>query len=166
MEDEIAEYESSDALNKKKIKSYGSLILCLKYLREGNQSSALYQFEKVKKKRLSGDALDVYEEVAAELLEKKLSELYSSGNSALSSRNYQGAIYYFEEAAQIDEEYNSGQLLYNLAQSYRLNDDLEEALETYQKVVDLFPNSRVAGYSSTYISSIERQLDTEEGDED
>ena len=49
----------------------------------------------------------------------------------------------------------NGEALYNLAQSYNRSGDTDKAVETYKKVIELFPNTEKARKSENYIKELE-----------
>ena len=62
----------------------------------------------------------------------------------------------------MDEQYDNGNALYNLAQAYRKTENWEKAIECYSKVVDLFPGSTIAYNASRYVTQIEQILDAQQ----
>lgn len=63
---------------------------------------------------------------------------YSEASEYFRHEEYPAAIGSFEKAVYYDETHTDA--LYFLARAYHANGNLEEAIETYQKVLELFPN--------------------------
>lgn len=84
---------------------------------------------------------DVGEEIAAGLME--------SGSLALNQNDYTTAIDDLEKAWHFNKE--DSRILYQLAQAYRLSEDLEKAKETYEQVITLFPESEDARKAQEYL---------------
>ena len=66
---------------------------------------------------------------------------FSSGTEALASEDYETAIEDLGKVVRMDQSYNSGQAVYNLAQAYQGNGDNENALTYYQMIIENFANS-------------------------
>ena len=66
---------------------------------------------------------------------------FSSGTEALASEDYETAIEDLGKVVRMDQSYNSGQAVYNLAQAYQGNGDNENALTYYQMIIENFADS-------------------------
>lgn len=64
---------------------------------------------------------------------------YNEAYEYFRQEEYPAAVESFERAVYYDETHTDA--LYYLARAYHANGDLEEAIETYQKVLELFPDS-------------------------
>ncbi|MBR1692193.1 MAG: tetratricopeptide repeat protein [Lachnospiraceae bacterium] len=102
------------------------------------------------------EASAAYKEVYQLILDgvgKELAdELVQAGNLALNQNDYTTAIENFEKAWRLEKE--DGQILYQLAQAYRLSEDDEKAKETYEQVVELFPDSNYARNAQEYLDEL------------
>lgn len=78
---------------------------------------------------------------------------YNIGYEAFRTEEYDTAIENLEKAFKYDA--TNGEALYNLAQSYNRSGDTDKAVETYKKVIDLFPNTEKARKSENYIKELE-----------
>lgn len=162
LQEQIAEYESADANDATTRDAYNYLAVCLNALVDDDDDAALEAYEKISGDLLEDEAAEIYETIGEELNEERLSELFSSGKSAISSKDYDEAITDLKEAVEIDETYKDGQLLYYLAQAYRLNGDTDLAITTYERVVELFEDTTVANNAQTYIDSLSEETEEEE----
>lgn len=154
LKDQIAAYESADARDDDRMAAYWGLAQYYMYKASGEDEKALAVFEQIDPDILTGDAAIAYKALAEEIMSEKLAEYWSVGSKAFSAKKYSTAIENFEKAVEIDEEYQNGQLLYNLASAYRLNGDTDKAVSAYQRVVELFANTNIAKYSKNYIESL------------
>ena len=102
---------------------------------------------------LNEEAAEIYNFINAEVNAEYLSTLYSGAIQAYNKRNYEEAIGNLEIVVELDENYESGNALYYLAQSYRRNDDLESARIYYQKVADLYPGTERASIAQNYLET-------------
>ena len=78
---------------------------------------------------------------------------YNTGYEAFRTEEYDTAIENLEKAFKYDA--TNGEALYNLAQSYNRSGDTDKAVETYKKVIELFPNTEKARKSENYIKDLE-----------
>ena len=78
---------------------------------------------------------------------------YNTGYEAFRTEEYDTAIENLEKAFKYDA--TNGEALYNLAQSYNRSGDTDKAVETYKKVIELFPNTEKARKSENYIMELE-----------
>lgn len=91
-----------------------------------------------------------------------LTSTYSEGMSAYNSNKNAEAIELLAKVVAMDEQYDNGNALYNLAQAYRKTEDWEHALECYSKVVTLFPNGTLAYNAGRYVTQIEQTLESQQ----
>jgi len=85
----------------------------------------------------------------------KARALHAEGMSAYRAGRFEVAVRKFE-AANVEDP--SPELLYHLAQAYRLKGDHRAALELYQKYVDLAPNGAAAADSRRQIEVLIDEL--------
>lgn len=77
---------------------------------------------------------------------------YNVGYDAYRSEDYDTAIKNLERAYSYDP--TNGEALYNLGNSYNKKGNLDKAVEIYEQVVELFPNTAKARKSQNYIKEI------------
>jgi tetratricopeptide (TPR) repeat protein len=54
----------------------------------------------------------------------------------------------------VEYDATNGEALYNLGNAYYKSENLQDALEIYEQVVELFPNTEKARKSQSYIKEI------------
>ena len=91
-----------------------------------------------------------------------LTTAYEEGMSAYNSYRNEEAIALLSKVVAMDEQYDNGNALYNLAQAYRKTEDWVNAKESYSTVVDLFPGSTLAYNAARYVTQIEQTLAAQE----
>ena len=91
-----------------------------------------------------------------------LTTAYAEGMKAYNSYKNEEAIEQLSKVVAMDEQYENGNALYNLAQAYRKTEDWEKAQECYSKVVELFPNSSLAYNAKRYVAQMEQMLASQE----
>lgn len=103
---------------------------------------------------LSESAKTIYNEVNVKANEQYLVSVYEKGSSAYDNRNYEEAVTELEKVVQIDEDYEDGNAIYYLAQSYRKLEDTENAKKYYQRMVELHPGTERARTSQSYLDEM------------
>ncbi|MDE6619220.1 MAG: tetratricopeptide repeat protein [Lachnospiraceae bacterium] len=77
---------------------------------------------------------------------------YDLGYAAFRAEEYDTAIENLARAYSYDA--TNGEALYNLGNSYNKKGDLDKAVEIYEQVIELFPNTEKARRSQNYIKEI------------
>lgn len=77
---------------------------------------------------------------------------YNKGMEQYNAENYDDAITYLLRAYEYNNQ--NGEALYNLANSYRLNEQSAEAVEMYKKVTENFAGTEKARRSKQYIDEL------------
>ncbi len=77
---------------------------------------------------------------------------YSEGNDAYRSEDYGIAIENYTKAVYYDP--SNGDAIYSLANAYRRNEDNENAIVTYDKIMELFPDTDWARKAKQYRDSL------------
>ncbi|MBE5872145.1 MAG: tetratricopeptide repeat protein [Lachnospiraceae bacterium] len=102
---------------------------------------------------VQNEASEAYKHLYYGLMEKVgtqiAGKLYEAGVEALHQSDYTTAIEKLEKAWFFDQ--TNGESLYQLAQAYRMSDNEEKAKETYEKVVELFPDSTISKNAQEYL---------------
>lgn len=78
---------------------------------------------------------------------------YNTGYEAFRTEDYDTAITNLEKAFYYDPD--NGEALYNLANAYYRKGDTKQAVEYYQMVAELFPNTEKARKAENYIKEIQ-----------
>jgi len=79
-------------------------------------------------------------------------ECYNVGYEAFRTEDYDTAVTNLSRA--YDYNPRNGEALYNLGNAYNKKGDTEKAVEIYEQVIELFPNTEKARKSDTYIKEI------------
>ena len=94
----------------------------------------------------------LYTVLQQEVEPKLAAQYYAEGSQAYNAADYPTAIEKLSNAVAYNE--TEVEPLYLLAQSYRKSGDKENAITTYKKVVELFPNTERAGRSQDFIRQL------------
>ncbi len=126
------------------------------YLDSGNAVQAMEDLdnfaEKVDLTKTSEALQKLYQSFYNEVGPILAKDLYSEGMKFYNTNDFAQAIPKLAQAVEYDAAHVDA--LYYLAQSYRRNGDNEKALESYKKVVELFPESNRVANSNTYIKRL------------
>lgn len=154
--------EQIDSANKRST-NYENLIKAVNAMRGESYETAANALAQIDTAELSVEAKSVYENVAAEL-QTSLGDAYKkAGIEAFNSADYDTAVARLEAAVGITpEDYD---VLNYLAHAYRMKGDTEKADATFQKIIELFPDTQEAenarGYLSTNADHVEAEAVTD-----
>jgi tetratricopeptide (TPR) repeat protein len=84
---------------------------------------------------------------------------FQQGRELLDAGKYAEAIAEFETVLSLRP---SPELLFNIAQAYRLKGDAKQALETYKRFIELSPRGPVADEARGHIVALTRQIEDDE----
>lgn len=114
--------------------------------------------ESIDETLLSANGKTIIKTLRDQVNSQYLTTTYAEGMSAYNSNRNEEAIELLAKVVAMDEQYDNGNALYNLAQAYRKTEDWENALACYSKVVTLFPNGTLAYNAGRYVAQIEQTL--------
>ena len=87
----------------------------------------------------NGKAL--YDELTEDIYPNACYDYFEQGTEAPSGENYEDAIDAFGKVIRMDQNYNDGEAVFNLAQAYSGNGDNENASKYYQMIIENFADS-------------------------
>ena len=102
---------------------------------------------------LSDDSMTVYDTINAQVNAEYISAVYKEATDAYNAQEFTQAIEDYLKVIELDETYDNGNALYYLAQSYRRNDDMDNAKTYYQKFADLYPGTERAANAQRYLNT-------------
>lgn len=122
----------------------------------GDEMAVAEALEQINPEYLQNNATESYKALY-EALREDVSKVvarnsYNVGYDAYRSEDYDTAIKNLERAYSYDP--TNGEALYNLGNSYNKKGNLDKAVEIYEQVVELFPNTAKARKSQNYIKEI------------
>lgn len=136
-----------------KLSSYENLLGAYSAFSSENIDGAGDSLSKVKEEDLSGTAKTIYNDISGKVNEKYLATMYQEGYSAYTKGSWQEAIDKLSKVVEMQEDYQNGNAVYYLAQSYRRTEELEKAFEYYQVVVKSHPGTERARVAQNFINS-------------
>lgn len=149
--DQLTDAKANEEESVNKVTSYDQLLIAYAACTAEDIESAGNALSNINIDYLSDDAKKIYDAVNAQVNAEYIATLYQEGYSAYSGKKYEDAIEPLEKVVEMDETYENGNALYYLAQSYRKNNDMENANKYYEKVIELYPNTERAANSQSYI---------------
>ena len=84
---------------------------------------------------------------------------FLQGRELLDAGSYAEAIAEFDTALSLKP---SPELLFNIAQAYRLKGDAKQALETYKRFIEVSPKGPIADEARGHIEALTRQIEEDE----
>lgn len=131
--------------------SYENLLTVYTQYQSGNYSSAdmAETLLKVNRDSLGAGGQELYDTLSGNILTVVAERQYNTGVAAVQAQNYAGAVEALEQVIRIDEKYGNGNALYNLGLAYKGNGSADNAKKTFEKVIELFPNTEIATSAQT-----------------
>lgn len=151
----VSEAQESEESSAGKVSSYEQLLTAYEAYTQNDIEAAGNALENVNVDYLSNSAKTIYDTVNAQVNAEYLATMYKEGSAAYQARKYTEAIEALKKVTDLDETYENGNAIYYLAQSYRKNEDMDNARIYYQKMVDLYPNTERAANSQNYLDQSE-----------
>ena len=154
------EIESGELLNEnEKTVYYNSIIAAINiYLEDKTNLEEIAKYlETIDREFLDKNATEEFKLLYNKIIELVGDEIankyYDIGYKYYQDNDYEKAIENFEKSFNYNNQ--DDDVVYNLANAYMKNGSEEEALITYQKVVDLFPDTQNARRASEYLQTSE-----------
>lgn len=150
-----AQQQIEDAQNQ--TTSYENLIKAYAAFQSGNYTSAANVLQNVQADLLSVDAKEIYDSIYKNIQTTMKNNLKTQGEQAFYAKDYETAITDLSQAMEMDD--SDYEVLNLLAHSYRLNEQYEQAVEIFQKIVDRLGTKR-ATTAQKYIDNGGKGFDT------
>ncbi len=160
---EKAKKKKEDAEQKTKkdaevIEAYEELLTAMGLYLEQDSEGSIEALEKIDSTKLESDTIkNLYETIRGKVGSEVVKTYYDKAMKEYVERNYVAAVEDFQKAVNIDETYEKGNALYLLAFSYYRLQDWDHALENFQRLQNVMPDSEVGRASSEYITAIEQK---------
>ena len=136
--------------------SYEQLMKALSMMNseEPDARVAATELSKVNKSLLENEGKRTYDALSSIVEGAVTDQYFNEGEEAFNEKDYPKAIEAYREVIKADKTYGEGQAMFNLARSYQLSEDFEKAMKYYNKVIELFPDRRIAGQARYRIGQI------------
>ncbi len=123
---------------------------------------AAAELDKVNKKLLDNEGKNTYDALVGIVDAAVADRYFSEGEEAFDKDDFATAIEDFRQVIKYDKTYGDGQAMFNLARSYQLSEDYKKAIKYFNKVIELFPDKRIAGQARYRLGQIPDEFKTEE----
>lgn len=133
--------------------SYEKLMEAKEFFDANNLDKAGEALNSVNRDLLSERGQAMYDVIHAAVYAKILEESYNTAEQAYWKEDYNAAKESFGQVVFIDQTYHNGDALFYLAESQWNTWDFDNAKETYQKVIDQYPNTSHARTAQERIDS-------------
>lgn len=100
-------------------------------------------------KSLGESGKQVYDSLCKTVVQEECSKLFEDAKKSFEASAIKTAVSKLERIVMIDEKHADGQALLLLMKSYKLQDETEKVNETYQRILELFPETAVANEAVT-----------------
>ena len=110
---------------------------------------------------LGETAATIYNKITAEVYKEECEELYPGAVESYLVLNYTRAREYLERVVRVDEKYENGEALYMLLDIYISRNEEEKVTETYNRIMELFPDTEVATRATALMNPQEAETETE-----
>lgn len=107
----------------------------------------------IKRESLSEAGAALYDEIHDDIVPKVCERRYQSGMKSYEVKNYDNAIESLELVVSLDEGYENGNALFTLAKIYEESGRADDAKASYERVVELYPDSDIAEEAKSALSS-------------
>ena len=147
--------------------SYEALMAVSDQYNSGNYSDATMAdtLVNVSRDSLGESAQAIYDQISADIYPNACDSNFETGTEALAAQDFQTAIDAFYKVVRMNEGYNNGQAVYNLAQAYQGSGDNENAAVYYQKVVDSYGGAEFAADAQSALDAIGQSAGEEDTSE-
>ena len=133
--------------------SYEKLMEAKEFFDANNLDEAGEALNSVNRDLLSERGQAMYDVIHTAVYAKILEETYNTAEQAYWKEDYNAAKESFGQVVFIDQTYHNGDALFYLAESQWNTWDFDNAKETYQKVIDQYPNTSHARTAQERIDS-------------
>ena len=146
--------------------SYEQLMKALSLMNseEPDAKLASEELAGVNKELLETEGKNTYKALS-DIVEGAVADQYfNEGEEAFKHDDFAAAIEAYREVIKYDKTYGDGQAMFNLARSYQLSENYEKAVKYFNKVIELFPDKRIAGQSRYRLGQIPDEFTKPEGE--
>ena len=152
---QITDAKNEEQSSAGKVNTYEQLLQAYVAYTDGDIEKAGTALGNVNTDYLSDDSMTVYDTINAQVNAEYISAVYKEATDAYNAQEFTQAIEDYLKVIELDETYDNGNALYYLAQSYRRNDDMDNAKTYYQKFADLYPGTERAANAQRYLNTEE-----------
>lgn len=126
--------------------SYEGLVAAISHYNQKNYNQVTLTDEllAIKTEALGETGKATYDAIAKEVFDKQCTELYEASQKSYNVANYGTVIEKMERVIKMKEGYADGKALLLLMNAYQKNGNAEQATSTYNRILELYPNTELA----------------------
>lgn len=126
--------------------SYEGLVAAISHYNQKNYNQVTLTDEllAIKTEALGETGKATYDAIAKEVFDKQCAELYEASQKSYNVANYGTVIEKMERVIKMKEGYADGKALLLLMNAYQKNGNAEQATSTYNRILELYPNTELA----------------------
>lgn len=152
LNDELSKYTGmSDAVT-----SYELLMQANASYAAGDLDQAGAQMASINRDLLSSTGQSVYDTILLAVNAKKLDTDFATATTFYNDGEYDKALENFNAVIAVDEKYRDGETLYRLGQTYEKLKQTDQAIATYQHLIELFPDTAVASRADRRMQALQK----------
>ena len=108
---------------------------------------------------LSENAKAMYDNLNAAINADTLNSSFAAGKDAFNKRDYQGAVTQFQSVVALQQDFQNGEAMYRLAESFDKLEQYDDAITYYNKVSEILPDSPIAGKAAARSATAQKKKD-------
>ena len=150
----VSSVETTNAATATEIATYQQLLVAYASFVSGGVEAAGEAISAISVASVPEAMQPTFVTITTQINAEYMKVLYQKGSSAYNQGTYKDAVAFYEKLLAIDEQFQSGDAMYFLAQSYRKDGDKQKAIVMYQKVIATFPGTTKAKNAQSYIKEM------------
>jgi len=150
----VSSVETTNAATATEIATYQQLLVAYASFVSGGVEAAGEAISAISVANVPAAMQPTFVTITTQINAEYMKVLYQKGSSAYNQGTYKDAVVFYEKLLTIDEQFQSGDAMYFLAQSYRKDGDKQKAIVMYQKVIATFPGTTKAKNAQSYIKEM------------
>lgn len=126
--------------------SYEALVTVIEHYNQAGykRSTLVDEILAVNTASLGESGKAIYDKISKEVFAAECQDLYANATASYSANGFKRTAESLERIMKMDEKYADGQALLLLMQTYQKQGETEKAKEKYNRILELFPETKVA----------------------
>lgn len=149
-----AETEAEKAVAQSTKSSYEILVSAVEHYHDANysRSKLVDELLTIQTDALGETGKATYDKITQEVFVAECAEIYPGAKESYTVLNYTRASQLLERVTSMDEKYDNGEALFMLLNIYQKRNETEKATQTYNRILELFPDTDVAKRAATLMN--------------
>lgn len=108
---------------------------------------------------LSEKGKAMYDNLNTAINADTLNASFAAGKEAYDKKDYAGAVTQFQAVINIQQDFQNGEAMYRLAESYDKLEQYDDAINYYNKISEILPDSSLAGKAAARAATAQKKKD-------